>query len=68
MGSLASSHILICHACVDSHLSDGCFANTFWLQANYRFLVSDGVDAKAFHADADRMLDWDDVIQVGPRH
>ncbi|KAG1679804.1 hypothetical protein FOA52_012716 [Chlamydomonas sp. UWO 241] len=37
--------------------------NSF-LQANYRFLVSDAVDAARFRADADLMFDWDDVLLV----
>lgn len=35
-----------------------------WLQANFRFLVSDAVDARRFEADPDRMLEWEDVVQV----
>ena len=34
-------------------------------QANYRFLVSDGVDAAEYHQEADRMFEWQDVLQVG---
>lgn len=33
-------------------------------QANFRFLVSDAVDARRFEADPDRMLEWEDVVQV----
>lgn len=36
-----------------------------FLQANYRFLVSDAVEVEQFAADADKMLDWEDVIEVG---
>jgi hypothetical protein len=35
-----------------------------FLQANFRFLVSDAVDARKFESDADLMLDWEDVVQV----
>ncbi|KXZ43366.1 hypothetical protein GPECTOR_92g589 [Gonium pectorale] len=35
-----------------------------FLQANFRFLVSDAVDVSAYEADADKMFDWDDVLQV----
>ncbi|GAX85253.1 hypothetical protein CEUSTIGMA_g12673.t1, partial [Chlamydomonas eustigma] len=35
-----------------------------FLQANFRFLVSDAIDDAQFHADPDLMFDWDDVIQV----
>jgi len=35
-----------------------------FLQANFRFLVSDAVDLKKYQSDADLMLDWDDVVQV----
>ncbi|GFR42098.1 hypothetical protein Agub_g2940, partial [Astrephomene gubernaculifera] len=35
-----------------------------FLQANFRFLVSDAVDVSAFEADADKMFDWEDVLQV----
>lgn len=36
-----------------------------FLQANFRFLVSDAGSLKKHEADADLMLDWDDVLQVG---
>ena len=36
-----------------------------FLQANFRFLVSDAGNLKKHEADADLMLDWDDVVQVG---
>ncbi len=36
-----------------------------FLQANFRFLVSDAVDVSRFEAHADLMFDWDDVLQVG---
>ncbi len=35
-----------------------------FLQANFRFLVSDAVDVRRYESDADLMLDWDDVVQV----
>ena len=35
-----------------------------FLQANFRFLVSDAADLRRHEADADLMLDWDDVIQA----
>ncbi|PNW72132.1 hypothetical protein CHLRE_16g681251v5 [Chlamydomonas reinhardtii] len=35
-----------------------------FLQANFRFLVSDALDMAAYEADAEKMLDWDDVLQV----
>lgn len=35
-----------------------------FLQANFRFLVSDAIDAKIYESNADLMLDWDDVAQV----
>ena len=35
-----------------------------FLQANFRFLVSDSVDLRRHAGDADLMLDWDDVLQV----
>ncbi|EFJ45410.1 hypothetical protein VOLCADRAFT_105963 [Volvox carteri f. nagariensis] len=35
-----------------------------FLQANFRFLVSDAVDVSAYEADADKMFDWDDVLQA----
>ena len=37
-----------------------------FLQANLRFLVSDAADLRSHHADADLMLDWGDVLEVGP--
>jgi len=33
-------------------------------QANYRFVVSDAVDASLHYADADKMFEWEDVLQV----
>lgn len=35
-----------------------------FLQANFRFLVSDAGNLRRHEADADLMLDWDDVVQV----
>eukprot|EP00798_Chlamydomonas_sp_ICE-L_P001445 gene1445-32819_t len=35
-----------------------------FLQANFRFLVSDAVEVDSFLVDADRMFSWDDVVQV----
>jgi hypothetical protein len=35
-----------------------------FLQANFRFVVSDAVDVARFERDADLMLDWDDVLQA----
>ncbi|KAK9835882.1 hypothetical protein WJX74_010176 [Apatococcus lobatus] len=35
-----------------------------FLQANFRFLVSDAADLRRHAADADLMLDWDDVVEV----
>ncbi|GLI59590.1 hypothetical protein VaNZ11_001518 [Volvox africanus] len=35
-----------------------------FLQANFRFMVSDAIDVSAYEADADKMFDWDDVLQV----
>ncbi|MEW5302270.1 MAG: hypothetical protein WDW36_005071 [Sanguina aurantia] len=35
-----------------------------FLQANFRFLVSDAVDVASYAADADKMFDWEDVVQV----
>ncbi|KAK9807857.1 hypothetical protein WJX72_011479 [[Myrmecia] bisecta] len=35
-----------------------------FLQANFRFLVSDAGDLRKYEADADLMLDWDDVVEV----
>ncbi|DBB01557.1 TPA: hypothetical protein ACH3X1_000206 [Trebouxia sp. C0004] len=35
-----------------------------FLQANFRFLVCDAGNLKKHEADADLMLDWDDVVQV----
>ena len=37
---------------------------TSFLQANFRFLVSDAADLRSHHADADLMLDWGDVLEV----
>lgn len=37
-----------------------------FLQANFRFLVSDAGNLKKHEADADLMLDWDDVVQARP--
>lgn len=39
-----------------------------FLQANFRFLVSDAGNLKRHEADADLMLDWDDVLQVSLCH
>ncbi|KAL4420636.1 hypothetical protein ABPG75_010292 [Micractinium tetrahymenae] len=35
-----------------------------FLQANFRFLVSNAVDARRFQRDPDLMLEWEDVVQV----
>ncbi len=35
-----------------------------FLQANFRFLVSDAADLKAHQSDADLMLDWGDVLEA----
>jgi hypothetical protein len=35
-----------------------------FLQANFRFLVSDAADLRAHHSDADLMLDWGDVLEA----
>lgn len=35
-----------------------------FLQANFRFLVSDAGNLKRHEVEADLMLDWDDVVQV----
>ncbi len=35
-----------------------------FLQANFRFLVSDTADLRRHEADADLMLDWEDIVQV----
>lgn len=35
-----------------------------FLQANFRFLVSDAADLRRHEADADLMLDWEDIVQV----
>ena len=35
-----------------------------FLQANFRFLVSDAGNLRRHEVDADLMLDWDDVVQV----
>lgn len=35
-----------------------------FLQANFRFLVSDAGNLQRHEAEADLMLDWDDVVQV----
>ena len=35
-----------------------------FLQANFRFLVSDAADARAAASDPDAALDWDDVLLV----
>lgn len=35
-----------------------------FLQANFRFVVSDAIDLPTYRRDADLMLKWDDVIQV----
>lgn len=35
-----------------------------FLQANFRFLVSDAGNLRRHEAEADLMLDWDDVVQV----
>ena len=35
-----------------------------FLQANFRFVVSDAIDLATYRRDADLMLKWDDVIQV----
>ncbi|GMH35133.1 hypothetical protein BSKO_03001 [Bryopsis sp. KO-2023] len=35
-----------------------------FLQANFRFLVSDAVDVRSFASEADKMFQWDDIVQV----
>jgi len=35
-----------------------------FMQANFRFLVSDAADLGAHHRDADLMLKWGDVLEV----
>ncbi|KAF5827520.1 hypothetical protein DUNSADRAFT_498 [Dunaliella salina] len=40
------------------------FDRNKFLQANYRFVVSDAVNASLHYADADRMFEWEDVLQV----
>lgn len=35
-----------------------------FLQANFRFLVSDAVDVESFSSHADKMFDWKDIAQV----
>ena len=35
-----------------------------FLQANFRFLVSDAADLREHSTNADLMLDWGDVIEV----
>lgn len=35
-----------------------------FLQANFRFLVSDAVDIQTFTAEADKMFEWEDIAQV----
>lgn len=35
-----------------------------FLQANFRFVVSDAIDLPTYRRDADLMLKWDDVVQV----
>jgi hypothetical protein len=35
-----------------------------FLQANFRFCISDAVDISRYKADPDLMLDWEDVISV----
>ena len=39
-----------------------------FLQANFRFLVSATADLRRHAVDADLMLDWDDVVEVGFVH
>ena len=40
------------------------FNRNQFLQANFRFLVSDAADLRKHVSDADLMLDWDDVAEV----
>eukprot|EP00892_Ulva_mutabilis_P009215 jgi/Ulvmu1/6666/UM003_0304.1 len=40
------------------------FKKDNFLQASYRFVVSDAVDAARHAGDADAMFDWEDVLQV----
>lgn len=40
------------------------FRKEHFLQANFRFVVSDGVDAQRYTEQADRMFDWEDILQV----
>jgi hypothetical protein len=35
-----------------------------FLQANFRFAVAEGCDVRSYAADADRMIAWEDVVQV----
>lgn len=35
-----------------------------FLQANFRFLVSDAVDIQSFVSEADKMFEWEDIAQV----
>jgi hypothetical protein len=35
-----------------------------FLQANFRFVVSDRVDAQRYMEQADQMFEWEDVLQV----
>lgn len=40
------------------------FNRNQFLQANFRFLVSDSADLRKHTSDADLMLDWEDVVEV----
>lgn len=40
------------------------FNRNQFLQANFRFLVSDAADLRKHAVDADLMLDWEDVVEV----
>lgn len=42
------------------------FKKENFLQASYRFVVSDAVDVGKHETDPDAMFDWDDVLQVLP--
>ena len=43
------------------------FDRNKFLQANFRFLVSDAADLRKHALDADLMLDWDDVVEVSTK-
>ena len=41
-----------------------CVDREVFLQANYRFAITASADVKQLASDADRMIDWEDVVQV----